>query len=192
VVSSRTFGWRSTRASKSARRPLGPAKVNAALAEPAPPSSSPRPLTLPACEHLSRAISIAQTGPEDLGRLAGSIATLAPTLAWRLKPSDDAVFNNGHANVDLVGPAPEALERRDDVRIGMSLMAPGITYPDHHHPPEEVYLVLSAGDWRQEARAWHSPGRGGIVYNPHNIVHAMRSSATEPLLAIWCLPLETS
>jgi len=108
-----------------------------------------------------------------------------------LKQSDDPVFTGGHANVDIVGPAAEALEQRDDVRIGMSLMAPGITYPDHRHPPEEVYLVLSAGDWRQGARAWHSPGLGGIVYNPPDIVHAMRSTTTEPLLAVWCLPLET-
>lgn len=167
-------------------------RVNAALAEPAPRPDAPRPFTLPACEHLSRAISIAQAGPEDLARIADCIAALAPALAWRLKPSDDPVFSRGHANVDIVGPAAEALERRDDVRIGMSLMAPGITYPDHQHPPEEVYLVLSAGDWRQDARAWHSPRLGGIVYNPPDIIHAMRSSASEPLLAVWCLPLEAA
>lgn len=168
------------------------AKVNASLAVPVPRSAPPRPLALPACEQLPRAISIAQAGSDDLARIASSIASLAPALAWRLKPSDDAAFNRGHANVDIVGPASEALERRDDVRVGMSLIAPGLTYPDHRHPPEEVYLVLSAGDWRQDAKAWHSPGLGGIVYNPPDIVHAMRSSATEPLLAVWCLPLETT
>jgi quercetin dioxygenase-like cupin family protein len=167
------------------------ARVNAALALPAPRRRAPQPLALPACEHLSRAISLAKAGPDDLARIADRIAALAPALAWRLKPSDDPEFSRGHANVDIVGPAAEALEQRDDVRIGMSLMAPGITYPDHRHPPEEVYLVLSAGDWRQNAGAWHSPGLGGIVYNQPDIVHAMRSSATEPLLAVWCLPLET-
>jgi quercetin dioxygenase-like cupin family protein len=69
-------------------------------------------------------------------------------------------------------------------------MAPGITYPDHRHPPEEVYIVLSEGDWRQESGPWHTPGIGGIVYNPHDIVHAMRSSSSSPLLGIWCLPVD--
>ncbi len=164
-------------------------KVDAVLSVPRPRLDAPEPQTFPACEHLSTALANTRRGPADLVRLADSVATLAPSLGWRLKPSDDATFTRGHANVDLVGPAPEALERRGDVRIGISLMAPGITYPDHHHPPEEVYLVLSDGDWRQEARAWHTPGIGGIVYNPPDIVHAMRSRS-EPLLAIWCLPLE--
>ena len=68
-------------------------------------------------------------------------------------------------------------------------MAPGITYPDHRHPPEEVYIVLSNGQWRQGSGPWHAPGVGGIVYNPHDIVHAMRSGDS-PLLAIWCLPVD--
>jgi Dimethlysulfonioproprionate lyase len=69
------------------------------------------------------------------------------------------------------------------------LMAPGIAYQDHSHPPEEVYLALSRGFWRHEAGAWHEPGLGGIFYNPRGITHAMRSSC-EPFLAIWCLPID--
>ena len=26
--------------------------------------------------------------------------------------------------------------------VGVSLMAPAVQYPDHRHPPEEVYLAL--------------------------------------------------
>jgi hypothetical protein len=77
--------------------------------------------------------------------VASAIKGLAPELCWRLKASGDPVFANGYANADILGSVPEALEQRDDVRIGLSLMAPGITYPDHSHPPEEVYLALSRG-----------------------------------------------
>ena len=87
----------------------------------------------------------------------------------------------------IVGP--NGLETHDHVQIGVSLMAPDTVYPDHQHVPEEVYLVLSSGDWRQNAGAWHEPAIGGIVYNPPNIVHGMRSR-TSPLLAIWCLRAE--
>jgi quercetin dioxygenase-like cupin family protein len=78
------------------------------------------------------------------------------------------------------------LEPREDVLLGVSLMAPRLQYPDHHHPPEEIYLALSKGEWRQEEGPWHEPGLGGLVFNPSNVVHAMRSADT-PLLTLWCL-----
>ncbi len=46
--------------------------------------------------------------------------------------------------------------------------------------------MLSGGEWRQGSNPWHEPGSGGLVYNPPNIVHAMRS-AELPLLALWFL-----
>jgi len=98
---------------------------------------------------------------------------------------------DSHADAAIVGPEPDALEQRSDVRVAISLMALGITYPDHRHLPEEVYIVLSEGEWRQESAPWRTPGIGGIVYNPHDIVHAMRSSRSSSLLAIWCLPVNT-
>ena len=154
---------------------------------PAPPTARPSG-ELPACRHLPAAIANARRGPADLARLADAIAALAPGFAWRRRDGGDAVFAAGHANADVLGADQLALERRDDVRVGISLMAPDVTYPDHRHPPEEVYIVLSGGDWRQGAEPWHTPGLGGIVYNPPDIVHAMRSGA-EPLLAVWCLPV---
>jgi hypothetical protein len=42
--------------------------------------------------------------------------------------------------------------------------------------------ILSA--CQQGAEAWFEPGVGGIVYNPPDIVHAMKSG-TSPLLAVW-------
>ena len=78
------------------------------------------------------------------------------------------------------------MEQRDDVLAGASLVAPGVRYPDHHHPPEEIYVVLTPGEWRQESRPWHEPGVGAVVHNPPGIVHAMRAGDT-PLLALWFL-----
>ncbi len=65
-------------------------------------------------------------------------------------------------------------------------MAPEVTYPEHRHAPEELYVVLSPGQWQQSRGDWHEPGAGGIVHNPPNVLHAMRSGST-PLLATWCL-----
>lgn len=79
------------------------------------------------------------------------------------------------------------LEARQDLRMGASLLAPNTFYPNHQHPPEEVYIALTPGHWRQEAGPWREPGIGGLVYNPPNIIHAMQSGASA-LLAIWMLP----
>ena len=164
-------------------------RVAAALASPAQQPSSPTPRLLPACRFFDPALTKLEQHAPDLLPLADALRGLAPDLVWRQRSSDDPVFMDGHANAALVGPEPHALEQRPDVRVGISLMARGITYPDHRHPPEEVYIVLSDGEWRQESGPWHAPGIGGIVYNPHDIVHAMRSGSS-PLLAIWCLPVD--
>lgn len=164
-------------------------RVSASIDTVAPSSRFPNPRKLPACAHLDAALAGAMQGPADIARVARAIDALVPELSWRRKSNDDPAFANGHANTDILGSAPEAIEQRHDVWIGLSLLAPEVTYPDHSHPPEEVYLALTRGFWRHEAKAWHEPGVGGIVYNPRGITHAMRSGPA-PFLAIWCLPID--
>jgi hypothetical protein len=184
-----TFAALSARIEPGTRASSAMQRVAAAVARETGDLTPSRPTTQPACAHLAAAISGSEHGPADVVRVATAFRALAPTLHWRLKSITDPTFASGHANANLLGPYPEALERRDDVWVGASLMAPGITYPDHNHPPEEVYLALSRGFWRQETRPWHEPGLGGVVYNPPGITHAMRSG-DEPFLAIWCLPVD--
>lgn len=138
---------------------------------------------LPVCDHLPKAFEQARA----VGSVVDAFARLEPQLTWNRRVGAEKHgqgFLNGHANATIVGP--EGIEIRRDVRIGVSLMAPHTRYPDHHHPPEEFYLVLSRGEWRQASDPWHQPGIGGLVYNPPDIVHAMRSMDS-PLLALWFL-----
>lgn len=163
------------------------ARILGALDRVAAPSDRP-PVRFPVCDHLAPALGEAvATAPPAVARHAAALGALAPHLIWRRKDGfeGDRTFFDGHANATIVGPG--GLEPRDDVWIGISLVAPGVVYPDHRHPPEEVYLVLSEGDWRQNDGAWHAPGKGGIVYNPPDIVHAMRAGPRAPLVATWCL-----
>lgn len=174
-------------------RAEGPVRVMAdrmfaALRTPWPNGASaaaPRP---PVCDHLPVALAQARAAPGAVGALAEAFAAIAPDLCWKARPGAEAhgeAFLHGHANATITGP-DEGLEVRPDVRIGVSLMAPRTRYPDHHHPPEEVYIVLSDGEWWQAGGAWHTPGIGGLVHNPPNILHAMRSGEA-PLLALWFL-----
>jgi len=84
----------------------------------------------------------------------------------------------------IVGPS--GFEDRADLALGVSRLAPPVRYPDHDHPPEETYLVVTEGEFRQEDGDWFSPGIGGLFYNVPMIKHDMRSGEA-PLLAFWGL-----
>ena len=100
-------------------------------------------------------------------------------------PADPA-FWNGHANAMILGPG--GLEERADLWVGVTVMAPGVTYADHDHPPEEVYLPLAPGEWWNAEMDWTDPGLSGVIYNPPGILHKMRAGAG-PFLALWYLPV---
>lgn len=160
-------------------------RVFTALAEYREPGRS-TPARLPACAHLGTALAAAQ-GTHDA--LAVSFAALEPNLTWTRRAKADhmsAEFFDGHANALIVGPT--GYEQRDDVWVGVSLMAPQLRYPDHNHAPEEVYLVLSDSKFQHGDEDWDEPGIGGLFYNTPNIRHAM-ASGDKPLFAIWCLPV---
>ena len=119
-----------------------------------------------------------------LAPLLRAIRHIAPELRWSPKPSATEEVRERHANAMLVGPG--GWENRPDVWIGLSLLAPGLRYPDHDHAPEETYLVLSDGEFRVGTPDWFTPGPGGSFYVPPGYEHAMRSGE-EPLLALWML-----
>jgi quercetin dioxygenase-like cupin family protein len=162
-------------------------RMFAALQAPSTQAGRPGKARLPVCRYLDTALEQARRQPGPIGALAIAFAAIEPQLGWKLRAGAETQgeqFLDGHANATITGP--EGLEIRRDVRIGVSLMAPHTRYPDHRHPPEEIYVVLSDGEWRQASDPWHAPGIGGLVYNPPNVVHAMRSTE-RPLLALWFL-----
>jgi hypothetical protein len=145
------------------------------------PEGSPAPerVRFPICDLLDEALAPATP-------LHVAFRAIASDLTWYRRPGGGDRFQQSHANTMLLGP--NGLESREDLWIGATLMAPNTDYPIHHHPPEEIYLVLSEGDWWRDGTGWFTPGVGGTLYNQPDIRHAMRSHG-RPLFALWALPL---
>jgi len=161
-------------------------RIAAALETPAPQRSRGGS-RLPVCSFVDTALTV-ETDRDSLRNLIESFRAIEPSLEWQRRASFDETassnFPDGHANAMILGPA--GLESRSDIWLGVSLMAPGVRYTDHAHAPEETYLVLSEGEFRQGEGDWFTPGVGGSFYNTPWITHAMRSGA-QPLLAFWAL-----
>lgn len=142
---------------------------------------------LETCRYLSHALDNARRGPAPVLALANAFEALEPSLTWWRRSGAEAhaePFASGHANTYIAGPS--GVERRSDVIIGASLVAPDVDYPQHAHGPEELYIVMSESDWYNEHAGWYTPGVGAVVYHAPGVRHAMRSRS-QPLLAIWCL-----
>ena len=143
---------------------------------------------LPVCEQFLEGALDIDSEARALNALVARFKAIEPLLAWKYRATyDDSASENfptSHANAMIVGPG--ALESRADVWLGLTLMAPHVRYPDHHHQPEETYLVLSEGEFMHGDSGWFSPGVGGSFYNTPDIRHAMRSGE-KPLLAFWAL-----
>lgn len=150
------------------------------------------PVRLPVCRWLPAALNLAKAASAPLARLASAFEAIEPQLAWAVRSSGGPFASDnwpeGHANATLIGPE-RGLERRDDVTVGVSLLGPNVRYPDHRHPPEEVYLLLTRGRFQHGDSEWFEPGVGGTLHNEPSIKHAM-ASQDAPLLAIWCLLLK--
>jgi quercetin dioxygenase-like cupin family protein len=163
------------------------AGLAARVAEPGIPAgwgSGDRPEVL---GHLEAALAGLAEARPMIRRLGVAFAAIAPSVpgAKRRHEGPDAErFAAGPGNALIIGPG--GAEECEGIVLGVSLLAPHTRYPDHSHPPDELYFVLSDGEWRQGEGDWMRPGIGGTVRNPPGVVHAMRAGET-PLLAVWGL-----
>lgn len=158
------------------------------LRRPLEPLPTQCPARLAACDHLPQALATARSeGNRNVAQMVAALGEIDPLLSWvRRKDSEKSgpSFHDGHANALIIGP--NGLEERSDIWVGVSLMAPDVQYPVHTHPPEEIYVVLSSGEWTREDAPWFTPGIGGVVHNRPQQRHSMRAHK-QPLLAFWLL-----
>lgn len=143
----------------------------------------------PACAWLDAALQPYLDADDAFGRVARSVKALEPFIGWSRRmtvANASENFLEGHANGMICGWA--GIEDRSDLQLGFTVMKPDVRYPDHSHPPEETYVLMTPGQFRQDRGPWLSPGIGGGIHNAPGTVHAVRSD-DNPFFALWCLKI---
>lgn len=71
---------------------------------------------------------------------------------------------------------------------GLLLMDRDSVYPEHRHPPSEMYVVVAGqADWRFGGASDYVPvPEHGILMNERNDLHGLKTSGS-PVLALWVL-----
>ncbi|MGO7018569.1 dimethylsulfonioproprionate lyase family protein [Rhizobium leguminosarum] len=127
-------------------------------------------------------------GPQNLAfkGITAAFFELATHLTWTLSKSGPFAsrnFENSHGHAVLVGPG--GIEERNDVRIGVTILAPYTRFPDHTLYQPRAFLALSQLEFCTESDSWKRLQAGEIAYSGAGEVVAMRCT-TKPLLMLWC------
>lgn len=126
--------------------------------------------------------------PRLAPRRLAALAPLAELFHWVQNPNySDANMGPGYmdnyAYAELVGR--RGLFGGGDYALGVLLLGPGLTYPPHAHPANEVYYVVGGtAEWRRGPGPWKAQPPGSLIEHPSGLVHATRTGV-DPLLALY-------
>ncbi len=126
-------------------------------------------------------VTATAAGVDDT-ELARRFAGFADELPWSRSPRWD---DGGHERALCV--FSEMFEL-NDVVAGLVYLDAGGTYPEHSHPPQELYLTISgAAEWRfGGAEEFVQMPAGATLYNHPHDRHAIRAGSA-PVVAMYVL-----
>lgn len=134
-----------------------------------------------ALDHLS---AVLRLGTGVTRSLCVSVERLRNELQWRQNPNyAGAEFLDGYAYCELIGLRGHL--HHSGVALGLLLLGPHITYPEHVHEAAEIYAVVAGqAEWLQGDRMWRGRAPGELIHHASMEPHAMRTS-DQPLLAAY-------
>ena len=139
---------------------------------------------LPVLRHWQTAAARADAIDAELG---GALSALSSHFKWRQNPNyvrdpPSEVFLDGYGYAVIAGSGGLMPAK---IALGVLILAPGILYPAHAHPAEEVYLVLDqTSRWWREGEGWQEGLPGALIHHPPNLAHAMQAGSM-PLCAVY-------
>lgn len=101
--------------------------------------------------------------------------------------------NSLYWHTALISPEKNSEETlvAKNLNLGMLQLKPGVTYPAHNHPANELYLVLSGfADWYVNDEQQHVTAGSVIKHRPYDVHGWINTSTAEPLTVIWLWWLE--
>jgi quercetin dioxygenase-like cupin family protein len=101
--------------------------------------------------------------------LALSAIAAAPAASGQGVPQPDGVVRTELQRHDLSTPGREAIQMRIAI-------APGVTFPDHSHPGEEIIYVLEGTFEYRVAGRPVTVGAGEVLFVPAGAVHSARNA----------------
>ena len=148
-----------------------------------------RPAAAPTPNYLPMLTLLPSTRARASHETADVVANLIPVAAklpWRQTYGEDDGFDRRFLDTygwtDLA--APDGPYTADGFRLMLGYWGQGLVYPDHSHPPEEHYMVLSGSAWfRLNDDPFRKLGPGEVFHVPSQTVHSA-DMRDEGLLAI--------
>ena len=155
-------------------------------------SEVPEARALPATRHLSSLQNLPIS--KNVSPIVDLLIDMQNDLRWRQNPNyNDNLLGKGYmdnyCHSQLVGQ--EAFYQHPDILLGFYLQGDGLYYPDHNHPAQEVYTVLSGrAKWRQSSEVsggvWQEKQSGDFIFHDSLEYHAMHTDIErEPLIALY-------
>lgn len=138
------------------------------------------PHALPVTAHLPRALDVGSRGV--LAGMSHSLDRVAHLLSWEYgyeKVPRGLVGKFGYC--EIVGPRGPVLTER--IILGLVLLAPRTTYPQHLHEDIEESYVSVTGAWSENDAAVHAPG--SLILNVAGHEHRITTGLQEPCLLAY-------
>lgn len=159
----------------------------AATATLAPTAPTPSRTALPVLRHLRTALDLSPPGA-----LVDALAVVTERASWTqtasyVRDPPGWGFLDGYAHTTIAGPPDGVRDGAVTARaaLGALLLGPGVDYPRHQHPADEVYLPMTGGWWVHDVDddLVHIPA-GTLIHHTPGQPHGMRTGRT-PLLALY-------
>ncbi len=147
------------------------------------PDQSLEPQSLPVLQYLPRLLTLAATPYRGI---IDKLIQAQPGLRFGQTYSE-ADFGAGfllqYGWIKILGP--DAYWHSDLLASGFLILGDDVSYPQHWHQAEEIYLPISGNaEWYRQDRGWQIQPVGSVIHHASNIKHGTRTIG-EPLIALY-------